>query len=95
MEEAASKSKPNTSFFKSLFGQNSTDYDAIAELYVRAGNSFKAGKYWEDAASAFSKAAEACVTGGEPEEGARKYVMAANALKRDNPKGRLNFFSLY
>lgn len=82
LKEVGAKLKPSHSFWGSLFHSSKPDHEEISELYVKAGNAFKAGKYWDDAADAYLKAAETDVKYNERDEAARKYVMAANVYKK-------------
>lgn len=83
------------SFFQRAFGThpgNQLELDDLAELYVKAGNSYKAGKHWDDAGRAYGKAAKVHMDAGEPDEAARYYGQAASTVKRTNPQQAVEWF---
>lgn len=78
-------------FFASLFGGHSRSRrDALeeaAEKFAASGNAFKGGKYWREAAKAYSRGALSAQEASEPDEAARLYVLAGSSLKRICPEG--------
>ncbi|KAL6073501.1 NAPA [Balamuthia mandrillaris] len=67
-----------------LFGfLNSTRFEEAADLYTKSGNQFKLAKKWDEAASAFCKAAEIHLTkAGNRHEAAGCLVNASNCYRK-------------
>lgn len=85
---ADSKASPKgSSSFFSLFSSSKPNYDEVSDLYVQAGNAFKASRFFAESGEAYLKAASMDVKAGEPDEAARKYVMASNSFKKTDPTG--------
>ncbi|GLJ25249.1 hypothetical protein SUGI_0483340 [Cryptomeria japonica] len=64
-----------------IFGSK---YDDAAELYDKAGNSYKIAKSWDKAASAYIKLASCHLKLESKHEAASAYVDAANCYKKTN-----------
>lgn len=65
----------------SIFGSK---YDDAAELYEKAGNSYKLAKSWDKAGSTYIKLANCHLKLESKHEGASAYVDAANCYKKTN-----------
>jgi alpha-soluble NSF attachment protein len=79
MERADKRLKGGFSFFS-----GSAKFEDAAELYTKAGNSFKITKKWDRAGEAFSKAAECYLKLQSKHEAAQNYLLAAQAYKKTN-----------
>lgn len=90
MEEAEKKLKSSGSMFSSIFGSGSSKLDDAAELFQKAGNSFKMAKNWMAAGKAFCAAAEIQLKQNTKHEAANMYNEAANAYKKADPQEAFN-----
>lgn len=81
LADAKASSKGSSSFFSS----SKPNYDEVSSLYVQAGNAFKAARFFAEPGKAYLKAADMDLKAGEPDEAARKYVMASNFFKMTDP----------
>lgn len=81
ISQAEKKLKSSTGFLGNLMGGNSKVEDA-ADLYTKAGHSFKISKKWKDAGNAYSKAASIQLQLENRLEGASNYNDAANCFKK-------------
>ena len=69
-----------------MFGGGSSRDEEAAELFVKAGNSFKLAKAWKRTGDAFTRAAETYEGSSElGYEAAAKYSDAGKAYKNVNP----------
>lgn len=85
LEEAEKKMKSSGSVLSSIFGSGSSKLDDAAELYQKAGNSFKMAKNWMAAGKAFVSAAEIQLKQNTKHEAANMFNEAANAFKKATP----------
>jgi alpha-soluble NSF attachment protein len=90
LEEAEKKLKSSGSMFSSIFGSGGSKLDDAAELFQKAGNSFKMAKNWTAAGRAFCQAAEIQLKQNTKHEAANMYNEAANAFKKASPEDALN-----
>ncbi|KAJ1672822.1 vesicular-fusion protein S17, partial [Spiromyces aspiralis] len=61
-------------------------YEEAADLYNRAGNTFKIAKKFKEAGSAFCSAADMFLKANEPQEAGQCYISASKVLKKDFPQ---------
>jgi alpha-soluble NSF attachment protein len=92
LEEAEKKLKSSGSVMSSLFGSSSSKLDDAAELFQKAGNSFKMAKNWTAAGRAFCQAAEIQLKQNTKHEAANMYNEAANAYKKASTEDALNCY---
>lgn len=85
VEEAEKKLKSSGSIFSSVFGSGASKQDEAAELFQKAGNSFKMAKNWSAAGRAFTQAAEIQLKQNTKHEAANMYNEAANSYKKATP----------
>jgi len=71
-----------TKAMNKMFSFGTSKYEEAAELFVRAGNLFKASKQLEEAANAYLQAADCFQRVKQPHEAATNYVSAANCLRK-------------
>jgi alpha-soluble NSF attachment protein len=90
LQEAEKKLKSSGSVFSSIFGSGSSKLDEAAELYQKAGNSFKMAKNWMAAGRAFCQSAEIQLKQNTKHEAANMYNEAANAFKKASPDEAVN-----
>jgi len=83
--------KSSKGFFSSLFGSQGKLEDAKAS-YTRAGNLFKMSKNWNEAGSAYKKAAELSNQLSCKHEAATSLVDAANCYKKVDVEAAANCF---
>lgn len=84
MSQADKKLKSAGGFFGSFFGGSSKTEEA-AELYTKAGNTFKMAKKWAAAGDAFCRAASVQIKCGSKHEAATQYVDASTCYKKADP----------
>ncbi|KAI2798513.1 hypothetical protein RDWZM_009765 [Blomia tropicalis] len=84
LEEAQKKLKGSTGFLGSIFGGGSKVDEAI-DLYVRAANSFKIAKKWNEAGNAFCEAAQLHLKQANKHDAGTLYVDASNCFKKVDP----------
>jgi len=89
MDEAEKKLKSSGSIFSSIFNSSSSKMDDAAELFQKAGNSYKMAKNWTMAGKAFCQAAEIHLKQNTKHEGANMYNEAANSFKKIDPQEAL------
>ena len=65
--------------------KSSPKYQEASDLFVKAGNIYKTSKDFNGAGTCFLRAAECDNLSGEPDEGARKLVIAAGCFKKTDP----------
>ncbi|KAJ1659170.1 vesicular-fusion protein S17 [Dispira simplex] len=70
---------------KGWFGLGGPKYDEAAELFSRAGNSFKLAKKWQEAGEAYLKSAQMYIQAGEEEDASTAYLAAAKCFKKGYP----------
>lgn len=93
----AQKKLKNSSSFSLLrmvgisAGANAAKEEA-AELYVSAGNTFKAQKEFKKAIGAYEKAAEVFLSIGEKSDGCNALLSAASCAKKKYPEKAVDFF---
>ncbi len=68
--------KKENSWSMPFFGNNNSKFEEAAELYVKAGNSFKANKIMDKASDAYTKAAESYLKSGSKHDAASNYVIS-------------------
>lgn len=90
LDEAEKKLKSSGSMFSSIFGSGSSKLDDAAELFQKAGNSYKICKNWTEAGKAFCKAAEIQLKQNTKHEAATMYNEAANSYKKADPQEALS-----
>ncbi|ESO00943.1 hypothetical protein HELRODRAFT_113060 [Helobdella robusta] len=90
MAQAEKKLKSSSGFLGSLMGGNSKVEDA-AELYTKAGHSFKMAKKWGDAGNAYSKAAGIHQRLGNKLETASHFIDCGNCFKKVDRKEAVNY----
>ncbi|KAJ1963499.1 vesicular-fusion protein S17 [Dimargaris xerosporica] len=78
---------------KGWFGFGGPKYDEAAELYSRAGNSFKLAKKWSDAGQAYLRAAELLMVAGERDEAATTFIAASKCFKKGYPEDAIGALS--
>ncbi|KRT79824.1 Tetratricopeptide repeat-containing protein, partial [Oryctes borbonicus] len=83
IQDAEKKLASSKGFFASLFGGTAKVEDAI-ECYQRAANMYKMARNWDEAGSAFCKAALLHNKAGSRHDAATNYVDAANCYKKTN-----------
>jgi len=84
LAEAEKKLKGGSGFFSSVFGGGSKVDEAI-DLYVRAANSFKIAKRWNEAGNAFCEAAGLHLKQNNKHDAGTMYVDASNCFKKVDP----------
>lgn len=89
MAQAEKKLKSAGGIFGSFFGGSSKNEDA-AELFVKAGNSFKMAKKWAAAGNAFCRAASVQTNIDSRHEAASNYVEAGNCFKKSDATEAVN-----
>lgn len=89
MDEAEKKLKSSGSLFSSIFNSSSSKLDDAAELFQKAGNSYKMAKNWTMAGRAFCQAAEIHLKQNTKHEAANMYNEAANSYKKIDPQEAL------
>ncbi|KAI0235487.1 Beta-soluble NSF attachment protein [Lamellibrachia satsuma] len=94
MAQAEKKQKSPGGFLSGLFGGGSAKLEESAELYVRAGNSFKMAKKWTEAGNAFCHAADVQLRLQSKHEAATHYIDAGNCYKKSDPHGKNDVLSL-
>src|SRR4051794_4592654 len=90
--EEADKVLKKTSIFGFLSGKSSR-YEDAAELFVKAGNSYKLANQWQSAGDAFLQAANNTLLTDMPGDAVNYYVEAANAFKKINPDSAISAFN--
>jgi len=88
MAQAEKRLKTSGGFF-GLFG-GSSKIEEAAELYVKAGNSFKMAKKWAAAGDAFCKAAGIQIKLESRHEAATQFVEAGNCFRKADPNEAVN-----
>jgi len=78
--------------FGSMFSGGSSKYEDASEWYAKGANLYKVAKKWDQAGSAFIKAAECNLKGQSKHEAATNYVNAANCYKKNNTVEAVNCF---
>lgn len=84
LAEAEKKLKGGSGFFSSIFSGGSKVDEAI-DLYVRAANSFKIAKRWNEAGNAFCEAAGLHLKQNNKHDAGTLYVDASNCFKKVDP----------
>lgn len=79
MEQAEKRLK---SFVVPLFGSKDAKYEDAAELFQKAGNTFKVAKSWQEAGDAYKRVAECHTELGSQHEAASAYREAGMAYKK-------------
>lgn len=73
-------------------GGGSSKYDDAAEWYAKGANLYKMAKKWDQAGSAFVKAAESNINAKSKHEAATNYVNAANCFKKNSFPDAVNCY---
>lgn len=87
MAEASKKIEASKTFFGSMFGGARSKIEEAAELYSRAGNSYKMAKKWSAAGNAFTEVAKLQLDQLQSKhEAATQYINAANCYRKGDFK---------
>jgi len=82
----AQKKLSSSGGFLAMFWGGSCKQEEAVELYVRAANAFKMGKYWMQAGDAFYQAAKLQQASKNRHDAATSLVESANCHKKVNPQ---------
>ncbi|KAJ3225419.1 vesicular-fusion protein S17 [Chytriomyces hyalinus] len=67
------------------FGIGGPKLDEAAELYAKAGNTYKLNKQWKESGDAYQSGAHMLLRMGEKDEAATAFMNAAKSYKKSNP----------
>jgi len=90
IEKAEKKLKPG--LLGGLLGGGSTKFEDAAEYYSKAANLYKIAKKYDQAGSAFVKAAECSLKAQSKHEAATNYLAAASMFKKNSFSDSVNCY---
>ncbi|KAI8619527.1 soluble NSF attachment protein [Chytriomyces sp. MP71] len=67
------------------FGLGGPKLDEAADLYQKAGNTFKLNKQWKESGDAYQSGANLLLRMGEKDEASTAFINAAKSYKKSNP----------
>ncbi|TMW60517.1 hypothetical protein Poli38472_000559 [Pythium oligandrum] len=86
----AQKALKKSTFFS--FSGGTQKYEDASDLFEKAGNQYKIGRKWQEAADAYVKCAECQMKLKESSRAAQFYQNAADALSKVNPTDAVEYF---
>lgn len=93
LQAAEKLTEKKAGFLKSMFGGSSSKDEEAADLFVKAGNSFKLARAWKRAGDAFTRAAQTYESSSElAYQASAKYSDAGKAYKNVSPEKAIDAY---